>query len=138
MRRTLPLTRSMLDINMMEIEVRYQNRCSLGISLKFEYALRKIQRQEYIDVLMPEIVHKSCKELMCKKSCLETNFSFKYGRFSDWVVFFLDTLYMFLSNDRSLWNHSISTSMLCSCQQFEQPMHTSGKLTSHYEGTTHR
>ena len=73
---------------MMDIDVIYQNRCSLAISLKFEYALRKIPSHKYIDTLILKIVHKSCKESMCKKSCLETNFSFKYGCFSDWVVFF--------------------------------------------------
>ena len=62
MRRTLPLTMSMVDIKMMEIDVRFQNHCSFGISLKFEYALRKIQSHEYIDILIPEIVHKSCKD----------------------------------------------------------------------------
>ena len=88
MRRTLPLPMPIIDISMMEIDVRYQNRCSLGISLKFEPVLRKIQSHIYIDSLILEIVHKSCKEPMCKKSCLEINFSLKYRCFSDWVVFF--------------------------------------------------
>ena len=88
MRRTLPLPMPIIDISMMEIDVRYQNRCSLGISLKFESVLKKVLSHIYIDSLILEIVHKSCKEPMCKKSCLETNFSFKYRCYSDWVVFF--------------------------------------------------
>ena len=40
----------MVDIKMMEIDIKYQNRCSLGISLKFEYALRKTQSHNYIDI----------------------------------------------------------------------------------------
>ena len=75
MRHTLLLTKSMVDIKMMEIDVKYQNRCSLGISLKFESVLRKIQSHIYIDSLILEIIHKSCKEPMCKRSCLEINFS---------------------------------------------------------------
>ena len=79
MRSTLPFPTSMVDIGMTKIDVIYQNRCSLGISLKFESALRKVQNHRYNDILILEIVHKSCKEPMCKKSCLEINFSFKYG-----------------------------------------------------------
>ena len=88
MRRTLPLPMPIIDISMTEIDVRYQNRCSLGISLKYELVLKKVLSHNYIDSLILEFVHKSCEEPMCKKSCLETNFLFKYGRFSDWVVFF--------------------------------------------------
>ena len=87
MRRTLPLPTSMVDIGMTKIDVIYQNRCSLGISLKYESVLKKVQSHNYIHSLILEFVHKSCEEPMCKKSCPETNFSFKYGRFSDWVVF---------------------------------------------------
>ena len=88
MRRTIPLPMSMVDIRMMKIDVIYQNRCSLGISLKYESVFKKVLSHNYIDSLILEFVHKSCKEPMCKKSCLETNFSFKCGRFPDWVVFF--------------------------------------------------
>ena len=58
MRRTLPIPMPIIDISMTEIDVRYQNRCSLGISLKFESALRKIQSHEDIDILILEFVHK--------------------------------------------------------------------------------
>ena len=58
MKHTLPLTMSKVDISMMGIDVRYQNRYSLGISLKFEYAIRKIRSHKYIDLFIGKIVHK--------------------------------------------------------------------------------
>ena len=51
MRRTLPLPMSMVDISMMKIDVRYQNRCSLGISLKYESVLKKVLSHKHIDMI---------------------------------------------------------------------------------------
>ena len=49
---TFSFTMLMVDIKIMKIDVRYQNRCSPAISLKFESVVRKMQSHKYVDMLI--------------------------------------------------------------------------------------
>ena len=53
-----------------------------------------MQSDEYIDLLILEIAHTSCKEPTCTKSSPETNFLLNYGRFSEWVVVFVVAIFL--------------------------------------------